>query len=271
MSVYHKDNPNHLKSAIESILMQTHPTNDFVIVKDGPIGEELTNVLLSYENENIRIIDININGGLGRALNIGISKCKNDLIARMDSDDISIANRMEIQVREFDKNPKLELIGSHMMEFESNEKIINSIKKVPISKENIIEYSKCRNPFNHPTVMYKKSVITKLGGYKETKRGEDLEFFLNVVYSEIEYKNINEYLLKYRANFNQYKRRKTINETKTIIKIYFKHYKLKNINIMNLFCVIILQSINLLIPSKIGYLLYKSVFRNKISKGEINP
>ena len=123
MSVYYKENPEWLDLAINSMLNQTILTNDFVIIKDGPLTNELDDVinkyLLKYPNL-FNIVALEKNVGLGAALKIGVEKCKNEWIARMDSDDYSIPTRCEKQLKRIIENPNLDIVGSCIAEFEDN-------------------------------------------------------------------------------------------------------------------------------------------------------
>ena len=120
MSVYRKENPEFFRIAIESMLKQTIPTNDFVLVCDGPLTPKLDQVIqtLSDQYQDIfQIIRLETNCGLGNALNTGLKICKNELVARMDSDDISLLNRCELQLKAFQSDPELSLCGGNIMEF----------------------------------------------------------------------------------------------------------------------------------------------------------
>lgn len=121
MSVYFKENPEYLKLSIESMLSQTMPTNDFVLVKDGVLGEELNNVISYYcrlHNDIFNIIEVKENVGLGRALNIGLKHCKNEYVARMDSDDFSVPERCEIQMNYLKQHVEIDVLGTDTFEFE---------------------------------------------------------------------------------------------------------------------------------------------------------
>lgn len=98
MSVYFKESPEYLKQAIESIQAQTVPTDDFVLVCDGPLNDALDAVIAAKQQEMgsaLNVVRLARNGGLGNALNKGIKHCKNELVARMDSDDIAYFDRCE--------------------------------------------------------------------------------------------------------------------------------------------------------------------------------
>ena len=108
MSVYAKESAQNLRQAMESMLRQTMPPDDFVLVCDGPLTPELDSVIEAKHIEMgqvLQVIRMPQNGGLGHALNEGLKHCKNELVARMDSDDISAEERCEKQLRLFAQNP----------------------------------------------------------------------------------------------------------------------------------------------------------------------
>ena len=169
MSVYSKENPAWLKLAIESIQDQTLPTSDFVLVCDGPLTPELDGVIAEKHcqmGEILMVVRLEKNVGLGNALNEGIKHCRNELVARMDSDDIAYPDRCEKQVAIFNKYPIVSICSGTVMEFSKNPETINCKRVLPEKNKEIIEFAKKRNPFNHPCVMYKKSAVEAVGSYQ---------------------------------------------------------------------------------------------------------
>ena len=134
MSVYKEDNPKHLEESIESMINQTLKSNDFVIVVDGEINEKLNNILNKYslKYDEIKIIKFEKNYGLGVALREGLAECVNDLVVRMDSDDISYPNRCLKQITFMNNNPEISVSGSNMDEFNEDSKIINKLENVTL-------------------------------------------------------------------------------------------------------------------------------------------
>ena len=132
MSVYHADNPDWLRVSIKSILDQTIPTDDFVIVCDGPLSEGLNQVLDEYSEVNncIHVFRLKKNVGLGNALAFGIKCCKNELVARMDADDISLNNRAELQLK-LHETGNYDVVGGEILEFIDNPKYPIDIRGVP--------------------------------------------------------------------------------------------------------------------------------------------
>lgn len=170
MSVYHKEKPEFLRESIESIWQQTVSTSDFVLVCDGPLNQGLDNVIdemCSSHPESFHTIRLKENVGLGNALNAGIKECKNELVARMDSDDISRPERCERQLNLFSIHPDVDICSGTILEFQDNISFIIGSRKLPAASEEIRRFSRKRNPFNHPAVMFRKSAVIDAGGYNE--------------------------------------------------------------------------------------------------------
>ena len=121
LSLYIKEKPEYFRECMESVLSQSVKPDEIVIVKDGPLTDELEHVLEGYvrkSRELYTIVSLNTNRGLGVALKEGILRCKNELVARMDTDDVARRDRFEKQLFEFRNDPSLDICGSHIEEFE---------------------------------------------------------------------------------------------------------------------------------------------------------
>lgn len=170
MSVYFKEKPEYLRESMESILRQTVKTNDFVLVCDGPLNDGLDAVIREMQEkfENaLRVVRIEKNSGLGNALNVGLRYCENKLVARMDSDDISLPERCEKQLKAFAADSELSICSGKIEEFEGSTENIFGKRELPLKHEEITAFSKKRNPFNHPAVMFKKAAVLSAGSYSE--------------------------------------------------------------------------------------------------------
>lgn len=267
MSLYKKEKGEYLRTSIDSMLKQSLKPNEIVIVKDGPLTKELDEILEFYklkEPNIFTIVPLEKNVGLGKALNEGLKRCRNELVARMDTDDISLKKRCEVQVNTFMQDRKLDLLGSNIDEFyEEPNKIISS-RVVPSAHEQIIKFAKRRNPFNHPTVMYKKSSVLKNGGYANFRRNQDLDLFVRMLNNGSKAKNINESLLLFRANKDSLKRRKSWTKCKSYIYIIYTFWKKGYSSLSDLIIVTISQIIAFLLPEFIFKLVVEKYLR-KIS------
>lgn len=252
MSVYTKENPDYFKFSIESMVNQTLPPEEIVIVKDGPITGRLDQIVDYYVSnypELITVVALEKNVGLGKALNEGLRKCRNELVARMDTDDISLLNRCELQVNEFVKDKELDILGSNIDEFyDSPDKIVSS-RIVPTKHEEIMKFSKRRNPFNHPTVMYKKSSVLRNSGYGDFRRNQDLDLFVRMLNNGCKARNINQSLLLFRANQDNLKRRKSWNKCKSYISMIYSFWRNGYSSLIDLIIVAASQIIIFISPS----------------------
>lgn len=232
-SVYHKESPSIMTASVDSMLAQTVLPEQIVIVKDGPLTSELDALIHNYQKAHPRlftIVPLQENVGLGLALNAGLEACRNELIARMDTDDIAIPTRCEKQLEIFNAHPELSIVGSNVDEFYDNPNDIVSVRRVPSAYKDIITFSKRRNPFNHPSVMYRKSALLETGGYGNFRRNQDYELFVRMLNQGYLAQNSNESLLLFRANKDNLKRRKSWTKCKGDILIRYDFWKKKYIS-----------------------------------------
>lgn len=210
MSLYIKEKPEYLDVAIKSMIDQTLKPDEIVIVKDGPITIELQNILDKYIKEcpNLfNIVGYEENKGLGYALNFGLKHCKNELVARMDTDDISKSTRCEEQCNFLKKYPEIDVVGGDISEFIDCKNNIVSYRKVPKLDKEIKEYLKTRCPFNHMSVMFKKSSVIKAGGYLDLFWNEDYYLWIRMIESGCLMANTGTILVDVRIGKDMYRRR----------------------------------------------------------------
>ena len=188
MSVYYKEKASYFNEAISSMIDQTIKPDEIVIVKDGPLTEELDKVINQFDSEYpglFKIITNEQNIGLGLSLQKGILACSNQLIFR--------------------KNPDLDICGGHIQEF--SEKGLLGIRSVPLSNDDIYAYIKRRCPFNHMTVMYKKDAVVKAGNYQHFLYNEDYKLWIDMYLNQCNMANVDDILVDVRVDENLYKRR----------------------------------------------------------------
>ena len=220
MSVYKKEKPNNLRECFESLLLQTVKADEWVMVKDGPLTRELDDVIEEYQIQYpnlIKCVELSKNRGLGLALREGILHCSNELIARMDTDDICVYNRFEKQLIEFEKNPTIHICGTYIEEFEDETKQVVSVRKVPLHQEEIKKYQIYRSSFNHVSVMFKKTAVLHAGNYQDALFVEDDLLWVNMLNTGSVGVNIAECLVRVRVGKELIKRRGGYS--------YYKQYK----------------------------------------------
>lgn len=210
MSLYVKEKPEYLRACLDSILAQTIAADQIVIVKDGPLTEELEKTLAEYVEaspELYTLVPLEINRGLGLALAEGMLHCRNELVARMDTDDISRPDRMELQLEEFEKDETLDVCGSHIVEFEGAVENIVAQRKVPLNDAEIKHYQKRRDGLNHVTVMFKKTTVLNAGNYQSCLLMEDTLLWANMFNAGAKAMNIDDSLVYVRIGQDMFERR----------------------------------------------------------------
>lgn len=202
MSVYYKSNSIYLEQALKSVwdYQQLKPSQ-IVLIQDGPVSLEIEQVLLKWKKKLGTILTLfkyDTNKGLALALNKGLTLCKYELVARMDDDDISLPGRFYQQVNYLLCNPNVSVLGTQVEERDQSLKNILSYRKVPLNNDDIKLFSKTRSPINHPSVMYKKSVILSVGGYPKLYP-EDWPLWGLLITNKVTFANLNEILVTMRS------------------------------------------------------------------------
>ena len=240
MSVYYKEKPEYLSLSIESMLNQTVKPDEFIIVKDGSLTTELDEVINNFVTAYPKMFNIIVNEtnlGLGPALAKGIENSKNELIARMDSDDYAVSTRCERQLDKFREDPKLGMVGSYEAEFVDTVDNVISIHRVPSENDEIERFMHRRCSVLHPTVMYKKSAVLKSGNYQSVLLYEDYDLFARMVLEyHIKSYNIPEPLYYIRTSEDFFKRRGGIKYAKTVLKFKWGQYRKGYMSSMD-FCI----------------------------------
>jgi glycosyltransferase involved in cell wall biosynthesis len=210
MSVYKSDNAVHFDRALYSITTgQTRQPDEIVLIVDGPIGDDLNQVIAKYESgfPTLRVIRLAQNGGLGNALKLAVENASYDLIARMDSDDISVPVRFEQQLQCFAEQEDLDIVGGNISEFIGEENNIVAYRKVPKTNEEIYAYMQKRSPLNHVSVMYKKSAVLAAGNYMDLFWNEDYYLWIRMAENHCVMANTGTVLVNVRTGADMYKRR----------------------------------------------------------------
>lgn len=262
MSLYLKEKPEYLNEALKSVINQTVKPSEIVIVYDGPITTELKSVVEQYVSNNpglIKIIDNPENKGLGLALADGVPQCTYELIARMDTDDICRKDRFEKQLEEFVKDPRLDICGSHILEFEEKEENIVARRRVPLVDKDIKEYQKRRDGFNHMSVMFKKKSVLAAGNYQSCLLMEDTLLWANMFMNGAKGKNIDDYLVYVRIGKDMYERRGGYDYYKKYKAGRRKVYETGYISWVNYKMTLIVQFIVAAIPNRVRGFVFKNL------------
>ena len=259
MSLYKKEKPEYLRLALNSMLEQTVAPDEIVLVEDGLLTDELYEVLAEYPM--LHRVKNETNLGLGLALNVGLKECRNELVARMDTDDCSKPDRCEKQLARFEEKPYLAIVGSHIDEFVGDISNVVSQRVVPTSSEEIYNYAKKRSAFNHPAVMYSKTAVLENNGYADLKRNQDVDLFGRMQFAGYKAENIDEALLWFRSSDELAKRRKSWQNTWSYIATIRKFWKMGYASFADYAMVGIAQTGMYLLPIQVQNYVYKKFLR----------
>lgn len=209
MSVYKNDSPLFLEQAIDSVVKQSVRPDEVVLVVDGPISDALREKVMDKQKELeiIHPIFLPENKGLGNALKVAVENAKYDVIARMDSDDISMPGRFEKQVRFLEDHPDVDMLGGQITEFIDSPENIVGRRIVPTYNEEILKYMKSRCAFNHMTVMFRKQAVLAAGNYQDWFWNEDYYLWVRMMMAGCRFANIPDVAVNVRSGADQYARR----------------------------------------------------------------
>lgn len=261
LSIYKKEQPTYLKQSFDSLFTQTLLPSEIILVKDGLLTSELDCIIAEYVQKypTIKVIPLEQNRGLGKALNEGLKYCSYNLVARMDTDDIAKPDRFEKQLQIFKEHPEIDVCSSWIEEFDENINNILSIKKLPEHHQEIVHYAKYRCPVNHPVVMYKKDAVLKVGGYEGFP--EDYRLWIKMLLNGSRFHNIQESLLYFRFSKDMIKRRGGWKYAIDDLKSQVSFYKMGFFSLPTLLYNIIIRITVRLIPNSLRATIYKKFLR----------
>lgn len=208
MCVYGGDDPQNFKTAVDSILNQTAPPDEVVLVVDGPVPEALAVAIAAYEaRPDFRVIRFEENRGHGEARRAGLTACRNELVAIMDADDVAAPDRFRLQLSVMAADPTLAIVGGNITEFVGEEANLVGRREVPATDAEIKEYMKTRCPMNLVTVMFRKSMVEAVGGFVDWYCEEDYYLWLRMALAGMRFANVPETVVNVRVGEEMYRRR----------------------------------------------------------------
>lgn len=256
MSCYANDNAEYLDAAIASLFDSTVIPDEIVLVVDGYIPSEVENIIKKWHNqEKLNVCRVEENGGLGKALRYGLTICRNDLIARMDSDDLNQPTRFEAQIEAFQNDSDLVICGTDIVEFNDNGE--KSKRSVPRNSNDIKSYAKLRNPMNHVTVMFKKNEILSVGSYDSVLYFEDYYLWLKCIKAEYRMINIGLVGALVRGGQDMLRRRQGWQYVRYEWHFIYKSYKSGLVSFMQFSQMLLFRIPTRLLGTRILGLLYK--------------
>ncbi len=264
--VYCKDNPVHFQESLDSVISQSLPANEIVIVCDGPLTKELNAVLRTCKKKTpcINVYRLKKNLGHGKARAYGVEKCKYNLIALMDADDISVPTRFEKEIEVIKNDGSISVVGGFINEFSGNINNIVGIREVPKTDAEIKTYMKKRCPMNQVTVLFKKNDVLSSGNYIDWYCEEDYYLWIRMAENNYKFYNLQENLVSVRVDNGMYNRRgglKYFQSEKRVQKYMLKHRIIGfPLYLYNVFIRFIAEVI---ITNRVRGFLYKIFLRRK--------
>ena len=265
MTVYDKEKPYNLRKSLLTSYQQTIKPTEIILVCDGELTQELYDEIERIKSEIpiLKVYQLDTNVGSGPASRFGVEKCNTELIARMDSDDYSVETRFEKQIKAFEENPNLIMVGTNILEKNTE---FTALKTVPEKTEEIREYSKFRNPFNNPSSMMKKEYILKVGNYRKFRYLEDYDLTMRLIHDNPtkDFLNIQEPLVVMQTDDSSYLRRGGLLYVKTEFFLQVDFYKRGYLTKLELCRNIFIRNIVRVMPNSVRKLIYKKKMRESI-------
>jgi glycosyltransferase involved in cell wall biosynthesis len=235
ISLYKTNDPVFFEQAMASIFEQTYPPTEVVLVIDGEKTDAQQKVIDMFKEKYpqvLKVIPLAKNIGQGPALNEGLKHCSYELVARMDTDDICKPTRFEKQVRFFEQNPQVDVLGSWIEIFYDNTEEVANVRTFPETHEEVKKRAQSKSPIPHPCVMLKKSKVMKCGGYELLGLQDDYVLWMKMLYHGAIFHNLQEILLSYRISQNMFKRRGGISYAMDDCKLQWMFYRRDYISLL---------------------------------------
>lgn len=202
--------PEHLAEALASLLAQTRPPDEIVVVEDGPLDEGHRAVLEDLERRHPRVVAVRLatNGGAGLANQAGLEAATGEWIAKVDADDVSEPGRLEAQLAAVHREGA-DLCGAAMLEFDSDTGAVTSLRSAPLTHERIGRRMRSNNPVNHPTAFYRRTLALEAGGYPPWRFMQDYGLMARIYAAGGRMMNLPEPLVRFRAGGSVTRRRRS--------------------------------------------------------------
>lgn len=263
LSIYSKENPLHFNEALTSIWdNQTLKPDEIVLIKDGPLTSELEQVIDKWKDklkDKLIVSALKKNEGTGRAKNYGLQLCNYDYVAIMDADDISTPDRFEKQINYLKEHPEIVVLGGQLQEFTNEKDNVTAQRTVPLTYSEIIAYGKKRSPVNHPTSIYKRNEILKIGGYQHHLLMEDYNLWVRALAHGYHTENLPDVLLYQRVSNGMHGRRRGLQYIKSEWQLFKLKRNLKFQSFLPAFSLFIIRSSVRLLPASLLQKVYNLI------------
>lgn len=268
ISIYYKEKPQHFQSCMESIWdYQTLRPSEIIIIEDGPLTPELDEVITRWQTKLgslLKITKLVENVGTGKAKNIGLQQCSQDIVCIVDTDDISAPDRFEKQIKVFIGDSDLVILGGQIIEFVEDLNFPSGMREVPLSNDTLKKYAERQSPFNNMTIAYRKNKILEVGGYQHHMWMEDYNLFLRVIAKGYKIQNLADVLVYARIDNGMHARRKGLEYIKSEKQLLKLKKELKLQNPIHANILFLIRSVFRLMPSSMLGKIYNTFLRKKV-------
>ncbi len=269
MTVYSGTKVEEFKQSLDSMLLQTIPPNEIVIVADGPVSENLASYIYEQKREDARILYYpkDVNEGPGAAAQYGLGKCSYEYVARLDSDDIAHPTRIEKQLSCFKNDESLSSVGTLVSEYVESPSFPLCIVELPEDSQEIARYARRRCPCRQTTLLYKRSAINKVGGYRKLRIAEEWDLYNRLIAAGYRCFNIQEVLVAMRVGEEYFARRGGYSYFKAIVHFKVEMFKEGRMTLLDLVASVIPSMIVSMLPNGVRSRIYTRLLRSPDSRG----
>ncbi|MCW3175536.1 glycosyltransferase [Acinetobacter baumannii] len=270
ISIYFKEQPDHFNACMESIWNnQTVKPSEIIMVEDGPLTPELDGIIEYWKKKLVGVLKVTKlkeNVGTGKAKNIGLQQCSNEIICIVDTDDISVPDRFEKQIKVLSNDPELVILGGQIIEFIDDISSPSGMRNVPLTNLELRQYAKKQSPFNNMTIAYRKTKILEVGGYQHHLWMEDYNLFLRVIAKGYKVQNLQDVLVYARIDNGMHGRRKGFQYIKSEKQLLDLKKQLKLQNPLYANMLFLIRSAFRLLPANLLGTIYNTFLRKDIKK-----
>jgi glycosyltransferase involved in cell wall biosynthesis len=211
MPVYAGVECRFLARALDSVLDQTRPPDETVIVEDGPLPRSHRGILDRYAQRQPRVVRVRLesNQGAGVANQVGLASASGEWIVKADADDVNMPHRIETQLEAVIRSG-VDVCGSSMLEFAADERDVVSVRRMPLTHREIGSRLRWNNPINHPTAFYRREAALEAGGYPPWRYMQDYALFARMFARGAQMENLDEALVLFRSSAAVTGRRRSV-------------------------------------------------------------
>ncbi|MGE5650314.1 MAG: glycosyltransferase [Bacillota bacterium] len=262
LPVYAGETSGNLEKCMNSIAASTCLPRQVVVVEDGPLPAELHRAIDAYHDilplDHVRLRQ---NVGLAEALNAGLQECECDNVARCDADDVNRADRFQRQIDVLDKHVEIGIVGSDTTEFDAEDGTWRAGRRLPASPDALERFARMRNPLNHPTIMYRRSVILSVGGYPNFHGLEDYALWVRCLLRGVKIMNIPEPLVHMRVGSSQFGRRRGVRYARAELALARSFYESGFLDLRGYLWFLASRIPVRMLPTPLVALVYRSMLR----------